>query len=164
MVEKEILRFAGSEVMDRVTSQHFADSNLPATRAFRDLGFSVLDAYFLFDRDGNPEVSYYLSAQQTQHAQTRDFWVDTTENIIFVKDDIILNSHRPEKIPTYLDTYLTRSDRAFMYLLIHEQYFYPHYKHYLPDYRDRVLAGVKWCEEHGYRSAWISDFAFENSK
>ena len=52
-------------------------------------------------------------------------------------------------------------DHAFMYLLIHEQYFYPHYEAYEPDYRDRVFRGVQWCEEHGYRSSWISDFAFD---
>ncbi len=163
MVERQILRFAGSEVMDRVTSQHFADSALPGTRAFRDLGFSLLDAYFLINEKGEPEVSYYLSAEQTLHAQNRDFWVDTAEDIIFVKDDIILNSHTPEEVKTYLDTYLTRPDRAFMYLLIHEQYFYPHYRRYLPDYKARLFAGVEWCESHGYRSSWISDFAFEDS-
>jgi hypothetical protein len=43
MVERELLRFAGAAVMDRVTSQHWADSALPGTRAFRDLGFSVLE-------------------------------------------------------------------------------------------------------------------------
>ena len=48
-----------------------------------------------------------------------------------------------------------------MYLLIHEQYFYPFYEAYLPDYKERVMAGVRWCEEHGYRSKWIEDFAFE---
>lgn len=163
MVEREILRFAGKEVMDRVTSEHFADSNRSATRAFRDLGFSVLDAYFWIDGQGEPSVSYYLSAEQTRHAQNRDFWVDTEEDIIFVKDDVILNSHTPERIRACLDTYLTRADRAFMYLLIHEQYFYPHWRRYLPDYKERLFAGVEWCEEHGYRSCWISDFAFEDS-
>ena len=161
MVEREILRFAGKEVMDRVTSQHWADSALPGTRAFRDLGFSVLDAYFLINDEGDPEVSYYLSAEQTRHAGQRDFWVDTKENIIFVKDDIILNSHTPDKIRTHLDKYLSRQDRAFMYLLIHEQYFYPDYPRYLADYKERLFAGVEWCEKHGYRSSWISDFAFE---
>ncbi|MBR2353709.1 MAG: hypothetical protein IKA76_04310 [Clostridia bacterium] len=163
MVEREILRFAGKEVMDRVTSEHFADSNRSATRAFRDLGFSVLDAYFLIDDQEEPSVSYYLSVDQTRHAQNRDFWVDTEEDIIFVKDDVILNSHTPEGIRACLDSYLTRDDRAFMYLLIHEQYFYPHWRRYLPDYKERLFAGVEWCEEHGYRSCWISDFAFEDS-
>ena len=160
MVEREILRFAGREVMDRVTSQHWADSALLPTRAFRDLGFTVLDAYFLVNEAGVPEVSYYLDAKQTRHAQTRDFWVDTGENIIFVKDDIVLNEHTPSEVTAYLDTYLDRPDRAFMYLLIHEQYFYPDYPRYLPDYKERLFAGVKWCAEHGYRPALISDFAF----
>ena len=161
MVEREILRFAGPEVMDRVTSQHWADSNLAGTRAFRDLGFTVLDGYFIFDRHGNPIVSYYLDAEQARHAHERDFWVDTKENIIFVKDDIILNDFTPDGIDEYLDTYLDRRDRGFMYLLIHEQYFYPKFKAYLSDYRERVLRGVEWCERHGYRSSWISDFAFD---
>lgn len=163
-VEKEILRFAGAEVMDRVTSQHWADSALPGTRAFRDLGFSLIDAYFLIDENGVPAVSYYLNAEQTRHAQTRDFWVDTTENIIFVKDDIILNEHTPEEVTAYLDGYISRPDRAFMYLLIHEQYFYPDYPLYLADYKERLFAGVKWCVEHGYRPSLLSDFAFGDNE
>ena len=161
MVEREIVRFAGKEVMDRVTSQHFADSALPGTRAFRDLGFSVLDAYFIFDSQGVPKVSYYLSPEQTRHAQTRDFWVDTKEDIIFVKDDIILDQCAPGEISAYLDTYLSRDDRAFMYLLIHEQYFYENYRNYRPDYKERLFEAVEWCEKHGYRPSWISDFAFD---
>lgn len=160
-VEREILRFAGPEVMDRVTSQHFADSALPGTRAFRDLGFSVLDGYFIFDGEGRPRVSYYLDVEQTKHASTRDFWVDTCEGIIFVKDDIVLDSHEPQEIAPYLDTFLEREDCAFMYLLIHEQYFYPHFEMYRPDYRERLFEGVRWCVEHGYRSTFISDFAFD---
>ncbi len=163
-VEKEILRFAGPEVIDRVTSQHWADSALPGTRAFRDLGFTVLDAYFLIDKNGDPAVSYYLNAEQTRHAQTRDFWVDTKENIIFVKDDIILNKYPADKVKEFLEGYLTRPDRAFMYLLIHEQYSYPDYAAYLPDYKERLFAGVEWCEEHGYRPALISDFAFGDNE
>ena len=161
MVARELARFAGTEVTDRFTSQHWADSALPGTRAFRDLGFSALDAYFTFDRKGNPQVSYYLNRAQARHAHSRDFWIDTEENIIFVKDDIILNSHKPKRINSYLDAYLKRKDRAFMYLLIHEQYFYPHYSDYLPDYRERLFSGVDWCVRHGYRSAWVDDVAFD---
>ena len=40
--------------------------------------------------------------------------------------------------------------RGFVELLIHEQYFYEDYAAYLPDYRERVLAGVEWCVRHGY--------------
>ncbi len=161
MVEKEILRFAGPEVMDHVTSQHWANSNIYGTRAFRALGFKVLDGYFLIDEEGNPKVAYYLDIEQTKHAHTRDFWVDTNEDIIFVKDDIILNEHTPDEIDRYMDQLAKAEDHCFMYLLIHEQYFYPHYEVFLPDYRERLFRGVEWCEKNGYRSSWISDFAFE---
>ncbi len=163
MVESEILRFAGAEVMDHVTSQHWADSNIYGTRAFRALGFKVIDGYFIFDDEGNPMVSYYLNAEQARHAHTRDFWVDTKEDIIFVKDDIILNEpfYSLEDIDAELDKLKASEDHSFMYLLIHEQYFYEDYEVYEPDYRDRVFRGVKWCVDNGYRSSWISDFALE---
>ena len=161
LVQRELLRFAGVEVSDRFTSQHWADSALPGTRAFRDLGYPALDAYFIFDEKGEPQISYYLNAEQARHAAERDLWIDTKENIVFVKDDIILNSHRPERIRERLDAAALRADHAFMYLLIHEQYFYPDYKHYLPDYRERLFSGVEWCVRHGYRSVWVDDIAFE---
>ena len=127
----------------------------------RDLGFSVLDGYFIFDAEGKPRVSYYLDVEQTKHAASRDFWVDTKEDIIFVKDDIVLDSHTPSEIGEVLDAFLDREDRAFMYLLIHEQYFYPSFEMHRPDYRERVFAGVQLCAEHGYRPSLISDFAFD---
>lgn len=166
LVEKEIIRFAGAEVMDSVTSQHWADSNIEGTRAFRDLGFKVIDAYFIFDDDGTPMVSYYLNAEQARHAHERDFWVDTDEDIIFVKDDIILNdpAYSLDDIDAQLDKFKTAQDHCFMYLLIHEQYFYDHYECYEPDYRERVFRGVQWCEKNGYRSSWIGAFAFENKE
>ena len=163
MVEREIIRFAGAEVMDHVTSQHWADSNIYGTRAFRALGFKVIDGYFVFDSDGAPMVSYYLNVEQTKHAYTRDFWVDTKEDIIFVKDDIVLNEpfYSLEDIDAELDKLALSDDHCFMYLLIHEQYFYPDYEVYEPDYRERVFKGVEWCVRNGYRSSWISDFALE---
>ena len=83
------------------------------------------------------------------------------ENIVFVKDDIILNSHRPFRIEEILDALSKQKNHAFMYLLIHEQYFYPDYPAYLSDYRERLFSGVAWCVRNGYRSVWVDDIAFE---
>lgn len=163
MVEREILRFAGPEVMDHVTSMHWSNAKIPGTRAFRAMGFKVLDAYFWIDNEGLPTISYYLNADQVKHGMNRDFWCDTKEDIFFVNSDVVLNDDRLslEDIDATLESVAASEKRAFMYLLIHEQYFYPHYEAYEPDYRERLFRGVKWCEEHGYRSSWISDFAFE---
>lgn len=160
-VEKEILRFAGKAVMSNVTSQHWADSNLQATRGFRNLGFRCIDAYFIFDENGDPAVSYYLNKEQTTHATARDFWVDNKEDIIFVKDDIIINEVELDDIDAFMENISSGENRCFHYLLIHEQYFYEHYSDYLPDYKERVFKTVDWCHKHGYRPATISSIAFE---
>jgi len=160
-VEREILRFAGAEVFSDVTSQHWANSNLYATRAFRNLGFRCIDAYFIFDEDGEPAVSYYLNKAQAQHAAKRDFWVDNKEDIIFVKDDIIINEVELEDIDGFMERISAEENHCFHYLLIHEQYFYEDYIRYEPDYRERIFATVDWCHRHGYRPATISSIAFE---
>ena len=160
-VEAEILRFAGPEVMSNITSQHFADSNLQATRAFRNLGFRVIDGYFIFDKNGDPCVSYYLNKEQTRHAFDRDFWVDNKEDIIFVKDDIVIDTVPLAEIPAYMENISNAENHCFHYVLIHEQYFYEDYARYEPDYRERVFATVDWCVKHGYRNATLTEVAFE---
>ena len=160
-VEREILRFAGKEVMDHVTSQHFGDSNLWATRAFRNLGFKCIDGYFIFDDDGNPYVSYYLNKEQTTHAASRDFWVDNKEDIIFVKDDIVIDQVSLDKIDDYMEKISSEKNHCFHYLLIHEQYFYEDYFNYEPDYKERVFAAVDWCHRNGYKPVSMSSIIFE---
>ena len=160
-VEREIRRFAGEEVLSSVTSQHWADSGIYGTRAFRALGYKVIDGYFLFDQNGEPYVSYYLNPDQTRHAHSRDFWVDNREDIIFVKDDIVINEVELDGIDVYMDKLAAAEDHCFMYLLIQEQYFYDFYRNYQPDYRDKIFKTVKWCVDHGYRTTFISDIAFE---
>lgn len=161
MVENEIRRFAGSNVLSNITSQHWADSNIYGTRAFRNLGFRVIDGYFLFDENGDPYVAYYLNKEQTAHAHLRDFWVDNKEDIIFVKDDIIINEVDLDQIEQYMDDLKAAPDHAFMYLLIHEQYFYKDYVNYQSDYKEKIFKTIQWCHNNGYRPVAISDIAFE---
>ena len=50
---------------------------------------------------------------------------------------------------------------GFMDLMIHEQYFYPFYRNYQPDYRQKVLTAVKWASDNGYEPAFLSECIFE---
>lgn len=161
LIQNEILRFAGPGVFSHVTSEHFADSNREATRAFRDLGFAVLDGYFTFNKRGEPSVSYYLDREQIVHTASRDFWVDHSENIIFVKDDIVINEVPLNEIDAFMDRISSERNHCFHYLLMHEQYFYEEFYLYEPDYRERIFAAVDWCHRNGYRPATISSFALE---
>lgn len=160
-VEAEIERFAGREVMSAITSQHFGDSNLQATRAFRNLGFRCVDGYFIFDKNGDPSVSYYLNKEQTLHAAARDFWVDTREDIMFVKDDIVIDTVPLANIPAFMEEISAAENNCFHYVLVHEQYFYEDYERYEPDYRERVFATVDWCHRHGYRPVTMTSIINE---
>ncbi len=163
-VNREILRFAGKEAMSKVTSQHWADSNLFATRGFRNLGYKCIDGYYVKGKDGTYSgCPYYLSHEQALHAFSRDFWYDTKEDILFVTDDIILNHSTVDTIDSRLDALEDTENNSFQYLLIHEQYFYESFAAYKPDYRERVFTAVDWCHRHGYRPSPISAFAFEES-
>lgn len=160
-VIQQILRFAGPEVMSRVTSQHWADSNREATRAFCDLGYDCIDGYFQLDENGEPFASYYFNKEQVLHAASRDFWVDHSENILFVKDDIIINEVPLAEIDGFMDRISAERNHCFHYLLIHEQYFYEDYHKYEPDYRERIFSCVDWCHRNGYRPATITSIALE---
>ena len=71
------------------------------------------------------DVSYYLNKEQTAHAATRDFWVDNSEDIIFVKDDIVINEVELKDIDGYMQALTEAENHCFHYLLIHEQYSIP---------------------------------------
>ena len=46
-------------------------------------------------------------------------------------------------------------------MVIHEQYFYPDYALYEPDYAQRIWEMARWMHEHGYRSASLSEMIRE---
>lgn len=162
MVEREIRRFAGDKCMSWVAAEHWGDSNRLATRAFRSLGYKVLQGFFVRDKTGNPIVSYYLNDEQLLHFSTRDFWADTAEDIIYVKADIVINNTPLDEIVPHLEqVYSVKTDRAFMNMMTHEQYFYRSSGLYDPSYEKSVFTACEWADKKGYRPMFISEFGFE---
>ena len=41
--------------------------------------------------------------------------------------------------------------------MIHEQYFYPDYVAYEPDYRDRVERAIQWVTKRGYKPVFFEE-------
>lgn len=168
-VISEIKRFAGEEVLSPVTTIHWAEVTKEGCHALKEQGVCVLtDHGFRLLDDGTfgeteeDYIVYYLSDEQVQTALTYGFYKDHSEDIIFCPDAIVLNSYTPQEIRKLLDASLDNyPKKSYVGLLIHEQYFYPHYVNYLPDYKERVLAGVEWCIKHNYESSFVKDFVFE---
>ncbi|MDF2713379.1 MAG: hypothetical protein K0R28_304 [Paenibacillus sp.] len=156
-VTEQIIRFAGEELLDPVTTIHWGEATREGCRALRKFGFRGLAGYFWIV-DGKPVVSYYLDNDQTAHVNGRDFWKDHSEDLVFIKIDAVLDRLKLDEIVPELDRIKARPHEAgFIEILIHEQYYYPHYKAYQPDYRNKLMTTAKWATENGYSPAFLSE-------
>ena len=159
-VMKEIRRFAGDELLGPVTTLHWGEARVEGCRALHDCGYKALAGYYNLE-DGKPVVSYYLDAEKTNHVTERSIWCDNTEGIIHKKIHMVINNSLLNEIVPRLDEIKKDKRRsAFIDLMIHEQYFYPDYIDYQADYREKVMAAMKWATDNGYKSSFLSDCIF----
>lgn len=154
LIKGEIMRFAGEEVMRSVTTIHWGEATVEGSRAMRDAGYTGQLGYFNVD-DDLPSASYYLTAPQRRHLKKRFVWCDTSEDITFIRASIVVDTKKLEDIRPHLDAYEQKP--PFLDLLVHEQYFYPFYFNYQPDYREKILTAVQWAQENGYTPAFLSE-------
>lgn len=162
-VHREIVRFAGEEVLSPFTTLHFGASNLQVTRALREYGYRGLAGYFEIDRHGAPLVAYHYPPDLVRHVGGRDFWKDNREDIMFGRIDVVLNYYDdPQEAVAALEKVAMDPHRAgFLSLLMHEEYFYPDYVNHRARFEELILDSCRWCYEHGYRGALMSDTVAE---
>jgi hypothetical protein len=157
MVKEQIRRFAGEEVMDSVTTLHWGECTIEGARALHDCGYTGLAGYFNVDDNQSP-VSYYLNEDQRRNLKKRFIWKDNKEGLIFGRIALVINTVKQPQIVPYLDSLKKDSWKpGFLDLMIHEQYFYPAYVAWQPDYREKVFTSVKWAVENGYKPAFFSE-------
>ncbi len=160
LVKDQIKRFAGEELMGPVTTLHWGTATVDGTRALRDQGYLALAGYF--SAEGPDTVSYYCDDNQRLHVNNRFLWRDNREGIIFSRMALVINTLKLEEIVPYLDNLKSDSHKPpYADLMIHEQYFYPFYKDYQPDYREKVMTAVRWARDQGYKPSFLSDCVFE---
>jgi len=160
LVKNQIRRFAGEEVMGQETTLHWGAGTVEACRALRDQGYTALAGYFNVD-DGKPPVSYYLTEDQRRHLKTRFIWKDNKEGIIFARMALVVNTVKLDQVVPYLDDVKKTYQPHYIDLMIHEQYFYPDYTGYQSDYREKVMASVKWAVDNGYKPGFLKECVFE---
>lgn len=156
-VTAEIIRFAGKELLGPVTTIHWGEATRETCEALRKEGIKVLVGYFDFE-DGEPRVSYYLDKPRVQYLSGRDYWKDTKLDILFVRHDLVMNSFKPDEIQRKLDEIGKDPHQSeVIELMIHEQYYYPDYRAYEPDYKERVETAIKWVTKKGHKPVWFGE-------
>jgi hypothetical protein len=156
MVMEQIRRFAGEEVMGPETTLHWGEATVDGCRALRDAGYTILAGYFNVD-DNKAPVSYYLTEDQRRYLKSRFIWRDNKEGIIFSRIALVINTVKQEQVIPYLDNVRQTYNPRYIDLMIHEQFYYPHYVSYQPDWREKVLKAVKWADDNGYKPAFLKE-------
>ena len=157
LVTREIERFAGQELLSPFTTIHWGTTTLAGARALRGEGVRGLAGYFEA-RDELPTVCYYLPLERWRYLMGRDYWKDTREDLIFIRHDIVVNTVPLEKIVPHLERVAADPRQSeVLELMIHEQYFYPGYLAYQPDFRQRVERALQWVTQRGYKPVFYKD-------
>lgn len=159
LVQEQIRRFAGEEVMGPETTLHWGESTVEGCRALRDSGYNILAGYFNVD-DNKAPVSYYLTEEQRRHLKHRFIWRNNKEGIIFSRIALVVNSVKSGEIIPYLDNVKKTYNPRYIDLMIHEQYFYPHYVAYQPDWKEKVMTAAKWAADNGFNPGFLKECVF----
>ncbi len=158
-LNKELLRFAGTEVMSDCATIHFAETTEDGTRSLRSLGYRALEGDFV---PGECMCAYHYSADTVEHIKCRDFYYDTDIDMFFCRTDLVLNCDTHENnMNTMKELIASQNLGGFMDILIHEQYYYEDYCNFKPDYEQRILEPCRLLFENGYKGAFISEVICE---
>ncbi|MBR6767099.1 MAG: hypothetical protein IKM02_04025, partial [Clostridia bacterium] len=156
-VQKEIIRFAGEEVLSEETTVHWGECTREGVQALRDLGIRTLAGYFWMC-GGKPMVAYHYPEEMVRHIGSRDFWYDRDLNVMFAVIDDVMNMRRVQGNMDVLDKIYAQKTRAgFLEIMIHEQYFYEDYVYYIPEFEEIVLECCKWASRKGYKGAFLNE-------
>lgn len=161
LIMGEIKRFAGAALLGPVTTIHWGGANVEGSRAMRDAGYTGQLGYFNVDDDQYP-VSYYLTVEQRRHMKKRFIWKDEKEGIIFIRSSVVIDKTEKEDIIPNMEKY--RETRGalppYVDFLVHEQYFYPDYFNYQPDYFEKLETAIKWAKDNNYEPRFLEECIF----
>ena len=157
-VMREIVRFAGEEALPPETTLHWGAATREGVRALRDTGVRTLAGCLCLDQRSEPLVSYYLTPDEIRHIDRYGMWYDKREDVVFSKLDVVLNTGTCEgNVEKLENAYATHPEKGFWGFLMHEEYFYPFYRRYLPDFKERVTTALEWAEQKGLTPSFLTE-------
>lgn len=149
-VHRQILRFAGNESLARTTTVHYCRTTEEGLRALRDLGVQGLLG--LFGTTESPRSSYSLPV--TACSVLRQGEIVRCHDMNFYSIDVIMNLYPLEEMLGRLQALLHRDHLRVM---IHEQYFYPDYYQYQPNFEEKLDRAFALLIQNGYESHFAEE-------
>ena len=154
---EQIHRLAGTGTFAPPTNLRWSMARPDGLQALARRGVRCLSGYFLKDK-GGWDINYGLDDRRSEYLSQHDLLMDFETGISFFRDAIICNSRVPDQIAPTLDPLAAGPERReTINLLCHEQYFWPFYTDYEPDYAQRIEAAIRWTTDHGYKPCFFHE-------
>lgn len=158
-VMSQLRRIAGKAATDVTTTLHYVCATKEACMALRKEGVRGLIGMFLPVKDRR-SLRYYLTPEQASIIQRHRLWHDSETDISFLCNNIVLNTVSLEEITPLL----SGQSSNIYHVMIHEQYFYPDYIDYQPDFEKKLNAAVSFFERLNLRSCFFEELIPETEK
>lgn len=145
-VQKEILRFAGDASQAETTTIHYCGTTEEGVCALKANGVRGLLGLF------EDRTSYSLPEEAAEWIRSGRIF--EKDGMAFAPIDMVLNCFSKEEL---LKKTEGLSDRVHLWVMIHEQYFYPDYPRHQPDFEEKLTAVFRILTEHGYESCFFEE-------
>ena len=146
-VNDEILRFASPRSLAKTTTIHYCKATKEGLKALKDNGIKGLLGLYRY-----PRVSYGLDENAVELIRKGE--VATVDGISHASIDMVINDLPCSELVPTLEPYSGRKDIRVM---IHEQYFYPDYLAYQPDFEEKLNTVFDTLTQNGYVSHFFEE-------
>ena len=149
-VNEQIVRFASRDALAETTTIHYCLATNDCLKAIKDCGIKGLLG--LYGTKENPRTSYQIDTLDAENIRNGN--IVKNGNIFYAPIDIVLNDTPPERIKSMLDNMKTRKH---IWVMIHEQYFYPDYHRYIESYEELLENTFTHLTENGFTSCFYEE-------
>ena len=172
----ELRRIAGDKCCTCPTNVHWAMLPPSLFHVMRERGVKILTSSgFMSNRlivDGKVEeisgaacdIGFFYEQDVARYMLDRRCYYDADYDLFLSRTFFCFNIDTPEEIVAKIK----QEDQAgrgteMLEIVGHEQYAYQRYFNYLPDYFQRLEAGIRTADELGYRPVFFNDGIFGNT-
>lgn len=149
-IHREILRFASEGSLAKTTTVHYCRATADGLCALYDNGVKGLLG--LYGTPEKPRSSYQSTPEED--VIIRKGGIAARDGIAYAGIDIVMNDCTEEAI---LERLNALSDRSFIKVMIHEQYFYPDYIRYQKNFEDKLRSAFSYLTFNGYKSKFFEE-------